>query len=159
MAEEYASQMSVSHGLKIIATKTAKEAVLGADIVITATQADHPIVRREWLSRGSVSVSLGSYQEFDDASSLEVDKVYVDSWEQCAHRGELARLVSRGLFTKDHLTGEIGDVMVGKVDGRTSDDEVIMTVPIGLGSLDIAIGRKVYDKAKNSAIGSYFVFA
>lgn len=158
VAKKYAKEMSESFGLKVIAAATAKEAVVGADIIITATQANEPIVKREWLKKGSVSVSLGSYQEFDDDCSLRVDKVFVDSWAQCSHRGELAHLVEEGKFDADRLTGEIGEVFAGKIPGRTSDDETIMTVPIGLGSLDLAIGYKVYQKALKTGTRRYFEF-
>lgn len=155
---KYASEISAQFGLKVTAVGTAEEAVVDADIVITATQANEPIVKREWLKKGSVSVSLGSYQEFDDDCSLKVDRVFVDSWDQCSHRGELAHLVEQGRFSKDLLTGEIGDVFAGKIKGRTSDDETIMTVPIGLGSLDLAIAKRVYEKALKTGTRRYFEF-
>ena len=155
-ARKYASEMSELHKIPVTAVSNAEEAVRGADIIITATPSNEPIVKYEWLAKGSVSISLGSYQEFDDEAPLKCDKVYVDSWSQCQHRGELVHLVEKGLFTDKNLTGEIGDVFVGKVKGRESDSETIMTVPIGLGSHDIAIAKKVYDKAVSLGKGTYF---
>ena len=38
----------------------------GADVVVTATVANEPLVRREWLSAGALVVKLGSFQELED---------------------------------------------------------------------------------------------
>jgi ornithine cyclodeaminase/alanine dehydrogenase len=154
-AEQYATDMSLAHNLHVTVARTAQDAVEGADIIVTATPSDEPIVQFKWIKKGSVSISLGSYQEFDDQTPLASDKVYVDSWDQCQHRGELAHLVGTGAFTRENLYGEIGDYLVGQVAGRESDSETILVVPIGLGSLDIAIGKRVYDKARSLNSGMY----
>lgn len=158
IAARFAADMALAWGVTASPAETVEEAVRGADIVVTATPADEPLVRFAWLKKGSVSISLGSYQEFDEDTPLKADKVYVDSWAQCMHRGELMHIVHKGLFTEKNLTGEIGDAIVGRIPGRVRDDETILVVPIGLGSLDVAIGRKVYDKALQIGKGSYFAF-
>ena len=85
------------HGIALVVSDTAEEAVAGADIVITATTSTSPIVRRSWMARGVTAISIGSQgQEFDDEAVLGADKLVCDSWEQCTHLGELRSFAEFG---------------------------------------------------------------
>ncbi len=157
-AERYANDMQGKLGLPVKACKTVQEAVEGADIVITATPANAPLVRDEWLKPGVTAVSLGSYQEFDDQFVLKADRIIVDSWAQCSHRGELARLVESGKMGREKVDAELGEVATGKKPGRGSNEERVLVVPIGLGSLDIAVASLVYKRALEKGLGGHFSF-
>jgi ornithine cyclodeaminase/alanine dehydrogenase len=115
-------------------------------------------VKNEWFKKGSVFVSLGSYQECDEDIPLTADKIIVDSWAQCSHRGELAKLAARGSITEKSIYAELGEIVAGKKQGRTNKEERILAVPIGLGSLDIALAKKVVEKARELGVGSTFSF-
>lgn len=156
-AEKYVEEMEPVCSIKIRTFSDPQEAVKGAHIVVTATPVDEPIVKDKWLEPGVLSISLGSYQEFDEESVLQADKVLVDNWEQCKHRGELRKPVSKGSFSRDMLYAEIGEVASGSKPGRLSPTERIMAVPIGLGTHDIAIAYEVYQALKGSC--TYFEFS
>ena len=141
---QYIEEMEPTIAGRILSVSHPEDAVEGADIVVTASNGNESIIRNEWLKPGVLSVSLGSYQEFDEDSVLRADKVLVDDWEQCAHRGELAELVSEGRFTREMVYAEIGEIAAGLRPARESPFEKIMAVPIGIGTHDIAIAKKVY---------------
>ncbi|NLJ78935.1 MAG: ornithine cyclodeaminase family protein, partial [Tissierellia bacterium] len=130
----------------ILAYDSVEEAVRGADIIVTATTASTPIVYRDWVKPGAVISSIGSDQELDEELILQADKRYVDHMEQNLDRGEFHRCFEKGSLGEDDITGEIGDVICGKVVGRESNDEIIIASPIGMGCLDIAIAAIVYDR-------------
>jgi len=156
VSEGYAQEMEASTGVKVLPVTHPRDAVEDADIVVTATHGDEPIVRNEWLKPGVLSISLGTYQEFDEESVLQADKVLVDNWEQCSHRGELKKLVARGRFKQEMVYAEIGEVAAGLKPGRNSPTEKIMAIPIGLGTHDIAVGYKAYEILKDDC--QYFEF-
>lgn len=156
-SRKFSQEMSAL-GFEVIPAGTAEEACVGSDVVITATQANEPLVMNEWLKEGCVAVSLGSYQEFDDRFVLEASKIVVDNWDQCAHRGELARLVDRGILSRESVYAELGEVASGKKAGRGDPKERILVVPIGLGSHDVAVAFEAYSKAKATGLGTYFEF-
>jgi ornithine cyclodeaminase/alanine dehydrogenase len=157
-AENYSREMKAETGLNILSKKSYQEVVEGADIVCTVTTGDEPMVRREWLKKGSLVISAGSYQELDPGVVLSADKIVVDSWAQTSHRGELARLVETGRLGEKNIHAEIGEILAGKKKGRERDDENILAVPIGLGSLDIGCAFEVYQKAVKKGIGTPFSF-
>lgn len=157
-AQRFATEMARFANAPIRACDTVEETVSGADVVVTVTAADAPLVALEWLAPGVTAISMGSYQEFADEAVLAADKVVVDSWEQCAHRGELKRLVASGRFKQSDIFAEIGETVAGRRPGREHEDERIMAVPIGLGSHDIAVAKLVYDRLEEAGDGVRFDF-
>jgi alanine dehydrogenase len=135
------------HGIALVVCDDAEKAVAGADIVITATTSTSPIVRRSWMASGVTAISIGSQgQEFDDEAVLGADKLVCDSWEQCTHLGELRSFAESGRLTREDVHAEIGETVAKLKSGREKDDEYILVVPIGLGALDIALGRVAYER-------------
>jgi alanine dehydrogenase len=157
-AQAYAAAMSARHGVQVRVCETPRTAVTEADLVVTVTYADEPLVRGEWLAPGVTAISVGSFQEFDDAAVLEADKIVVDSWEQCAHRGELKRFAESGRLGRAHIFAEVGETVARKRPGRESAGERIMVVPMGLGTHDIALAKLVYERVKASGLGAGFSF-
>jgi ornithine cyclodeaminase/alanine dehydrogenase len=157
-SENYSREMKTETGLNILPKRSYQEVVEGADIVCTVTTGDEPMVRREWLRKGSLLISAGSYQELDPEVILSADKIVVDSWAQTSHRGELARLVEAGKLGEKNIHAEIGEILAEKKKGREREDEDILAVPIGLGSLDIGCAFEVYQKALEKKVGTPFSF-
>jgi alanine dehydrogenase len=158
VAEAYAREMKVETGLKILPKKSYREVVDGADIICTVTTGDEPMVRKEWLKKGSLVISAGSYQELDPKVVLSSNKIVVDSWDQTSHRGELARLVEAGKLGEKNIHAEIGEILAGKKKGREREGEDILAIPIGLGSLDIGCAFEVYRRALERKVGTPFSF-
>ena len=50
-------------------------------------------------------------------------------------------------------TVEMGDIIVGKKPGRTSDDEIIAYMNSGSGIYDVAISSYVYKRATEQGLG------
>jgi alanine dehydrogenase len=146
-AADFARDIGAAHGTLVTVCSDPEGAVVGADVVITATPATSPIVRRAWLGPGVTAISVGSQgQEFDDEAVLGAGKLICDSWEQCTHLGELRTLAESGRLTRSDVYAEIGDTIAGVRAGRESPDEYILVVPIGLGSLDIGLARLAYER-------------
>jgi alanine dehydrogenase len=156
--EHFIEEVQTQTDASLVGFGTADDAARGADLIFTATPADAPLVQDESIGPGATVVSIGSYQELDDGFVLAADKIIVDSVEQCLHRGELARLYEQGLLSSTDIHCELGELVAGRKTGRESPDERILVVPIGLGSLDIAVARKALTRAMQNGIGQRFAF-
>ncbi len=130
-------------------------AVHQADLVVTATglAADTPIIKADWLHRGATVCSLGSHQEIDSQIAAEADRIYVDNWEAARLRGNLAPMVRSGALTHERISGEVADVVAGKIAGRSSDDQTVLIVLVGIGALDIALGAELLSQARARRVG------
>ena len=153
--KRFAEFVTEKFGVKAVAASSAEEAVRDADIIVTATTADAPIVKDAWVKKGSLFVHVGSYQEEEYEVVLNSDKVVVDDWEHVLHRRTpvLAKMYLEGVIDESKIYANLREIVVGAKPGRESDDERIFFAPIGLGIFDVAIGYEIYKSAKEKGLG------
>lgn len=154
-AEAYASEMRAAHGLEVLLAGSAEEAVRGSDLVVTATPATEPVVRAEWVRRGTHVTAMGS--DFANKQELEVgllasSKVVADQLANCLRSGEVHHAVEAGVLSPDDVV-ELGDVVTGRVPGRTDDEEVTIADLCGLGIEDTAMANLVLRRALEHDVG------
>jgi corrinoid protein of di/trimethylamine methyltransferase len=85
-AEAFAAEAAARYGLAARAVNTAEQAVREADVVVTVTVADEPIVKDAWMKPGSFFAAVGSYQEEEFEVVTSSDLVVVDGLEHVLHR-------------------------------------------------------------------------
>jgi ornithine cyclodeaminase len=87
---------------------------------------------------------------------LGADKVVVDDWDQCNREKKLInQLVLDGLFSRDRLHAELGEIVSGRRPGREHDDEIILLNPMGIAVEDIACAAELYLRAKRQGVGTW----
>lgn len=154
-ARDFALEMSDKFHLEVQAVDTPREAVEGADVIVTATTADKPIVKNAWVKPGSFFAHVGSYQEEEEAVVSHSDMIVVDDWEAVLHRRTpiLAKMVLSGQLQQEEIHANLGEIILGQKPGRRTDRERIFYSPIGLGAEDVAVGREVYRLAAKRGLG------
>jgi len=142
-------------GIRTVAVDTARDAVVGADVVVTATMADEPIVKNAWMKEGSLFIHIGSYVEQEYDVVLNSDKIVVDDWEVVKHRKTpvLARMYDGGLIRDEDIYANLDEIVAGKKPGRENDEERIFYAPIGMAHEDVAVASMVYERAKREGMG------
>jgi ornithine cyclodeaminase/alanine dehydrogenase-like protein (mu-crystallin family) len=124
-----------------------------ADVILTITNAEAPLVHAAWCKPGSLLVSTGGRRECEPEAVLDADQVFIDDWEQCAALGELAALHREGHFGPGDVTATLAQVITGRHPGRRSEEDRIVAVPQGLTSLDVALAHFVYRAAVEKNLG------
>ncbi|MBN2551791.1 MAG: hypothetical protein JXB06_03425 [Spirochaetales bacterium] len=157
-AESFAVEMNERFGgggLSVRAVNSPEEAVREADIVVTVTVADEPIVKERWMKRGSFFAAVGSYQEeeFEVVSSSE--KVVVDGIDHVLHRETpvIALMIEQGKIRREDIL-EMGAIVCGDEPGRTHPEERVFFSPIGMAVEDVCLCHKVYKLAQEKGVGS-----
>ena len=56
--------------------------------------------------------------------------------------GDILIPLEDGTITKDDFTGDIGEVLMGKIGGRENDEEIIVFKTVGIGAQDLVTARK-----------------
>ena len=128
-------------------TQSAPAAVEGADIIVTATYANSPLFGRNDLKPSALVVPLGSFQELDSDTVLSARCRIVDHLEQNKHRGEFKNYFEKGELADSDIYAEIGEIVAGKKVRPRFEDGICVASLIGVGSLDIALAKEVYDRA------------
>lgn len=106
-AEEFAEDMNEIVTGDIHIVEDAK-AASKADVLITATTAQEPIVKADWVEPGTLVFPLGSFQEIEDDLILKADNIIVDHEDQALHRGALKKLNKEGQLSVDDITTTLG---------------------------------------------------
>jgi ornithine cyclodeaminase len=156
-AVAFAARESSALGLPITATATAEEAVSAADIVCTATSARTPILEGVWVRRGThvnlVGASVIEAREADESLVMK-SAYYVDFIPSAlAQAGELHAALPFAAEAKLHIRGEIGEVLNGTIEGRTSADQVTVYKSLGIAAQDLATAHGVYERAREGVQG------
>jgi len=138
-------------------TSTDLETVVrGADVVVTVTPAREPIVKDQWVAPGTHIAAVGADKAGDqelDPAILQRARIFVDDIRQCRTDGEINVPLSQGLIGEDDVAGEIGEVIVGKLAGRTSDDEITVFDSTGIALQDSATVPLEYERAVAAGVG------
>lgn len=135
------------------------ESAVASDAILTVTNSKTPVLEEQWLDDAAFIVALGTYQELPDKTILESDHVIVDDVEQCLQRGALSNLAERGKLTRDDLDATIGEVLTDDYVNQVETDDQILFVPIGMGSLDIALAEHVNERTLEPGPAREFQFA
>ena len=157
--DAYVAEMKPMYGnvTKIVPVKNVKDAVEGADIVVTTTPSREPIVSNNWVEAGMHFNCIGAdapgKQELDP-TILTRAKIIVDDWEQASHSGEINVPLTKGIITKQNVWSEIGQVVAGLKPGRTSPQEITVFTSTGLAVQDAVTADLAYKKALAKGIGT-----
>jgi ornithine cyclodeaminase/alanine dehydrogenase-like protein (mu-crystallin family) len=134
------------------AFETVAGAVAEADIVCTVTAAAEPILLSQWVPDGAHVNAVGSSRagpaEIDNALVARA-RFFADHRDGVLAQGaEYIRAREAGLIGDDHLLGEIGEVMAGRIEGRRTDADVTIYKSLGSIVQDLAAARHIVAKLK-----------
>lgn len=142
-----AEAFAASLGPPAEAAADARAAVEAADIICTTTSAADPILRGAWLQAGAHVNLVGSAiptAAEADAEAVARSRYFVDYRPSAlAEAGELKRAIEAGEVTAGHIAGEIGEVLLGRVQGRRSADEITLYKSLGIAAQDLAAAQAV----------------
>ncbi len=158
-AEQYAKDMFRELGLRISAQADPEAVVRQSDIVVTTTPASHPVIREEWLHPGLHITAMGSdaesKQELEAGILARANRVCCDLISQCLRLGELHHAVERGLMSADGVV-ELGQLIQGSAQGRTSTDQITVADLTGTGVQDTMIAVYAMDRVDDNAATRVF---
>jgi ornithine cyclodeaminase/alanine dehydrogenase-like protein (mu-crystallin family) len=152
-AEKYRKEMSSSLLAPIQTCFNAGDAVDGADIIVTVTTSEGEFVKNDRVKLGAFIASVGSYPELEPILLKKVNKVVVDDRNQARYRGELWKGYERGEVNDALIYAELGEIVSGKKKGREAPEERTLACLTGVGTLDVAVARRVYERALNGKLG------
>lgn len=134
-----------------------EEAVRAANVLVTATPAREPIVKKQWVSKGKHISAMGAdspeKQELDFAILNEA-KIVCDSVKQCLEYGEINKAYRAGLLDTKRIVGEIGELIVGRKQGRRSNEDITLFDSTGMEIQDAAVAKLIYETALREGLGT-----
>ena len=158
-ANGVAAELSRSLGIEVSAVSDPRQAAAGADIIVTTTPSQEPILMAEWLENGQHVTAMGSDSEHKneiDPAAFERVVYVADSLSQTRRLGELHHAVAAGLVPEERQFAELGAVVAGTMPGRSSASDITLADLTGTGVQDTAIATLARDRARASHAGATF---
>ena len=162
-AKRFADRESSIRNLPVEPVASAQEAVAASDIVCTTTGATSPILMGKWLEPGmhvnAVGASIPPFRELD-SEAVKKGRLFVDRRDSAMNEAEDFLAPRReGIIDDGHIRGELGDLLLGKSQGRLAGDEITIFKSVGLAVEDLAAAQYIYSKAETSNDGTWVEFS
>jgi len=133
-------------GMEVRAAESVEELADQSRLIVTATSAHEPVLRADQVRPGTHITAMGSdddgKQELDVALLAKADRIVADSVSQCSKYGECVHAINAGVISLDDIA-ELGAVVSGSTDGRTSDDQITIADLTGVAVQDIQIAKMI----------------
>ena len=127
-----------------------------SDIIITATTSRTPVFVGNNLKKGVFISGIGSYTPNMQEVPEDIVKnatVIVDAYDMAIKEaGDIIIPINKGIITKDHIKGDLGEVITGKIK-RKSNNEIIFFKSVGLAIQDMSVAQEVYVKSLKHNLG------
>lgn len=161
-ARIFAAEQSRTLGIEAEEAIDFRAAARRADIVVTCTTSQTPLLDAGDVSPGALIAAVGA----DNPEKNEIapalmaaGKVVVDSLEQCAAIGDLHHAIAAGAMRREDIHAELGAVVAGKAPGRTARDDVVIFDSTGTALQDVAAAALAYRNAVALGRGTWLDFS
>ncbi len=157
-AEVFAKKMADKFNVNCIVANSSDEAIKDADIITSVTTTKTPVFDGKLLKKGAHINGVGSYtpdmHEIDEFTVLNANKIYLDTREGVlSESGDFIIPINNNKCSEDIVTGELGELILGKTPGRESEQEITFFKTVGTAVLDIVTAKMIYLKAIELGIG------
>jgi ornithine cyclodeaminase/alanine dehydrogenase-like protein (mu-crystallin family) len=156
-AERLAKAAHEHFGLEATVADSGADAVRGADIVCTTTSAREPVLCGDWLEPGTHVNAIGaSHRTAREVDSRTVvrSRLYVDRRESALKEpGDILVPLEDGDINADHIVAEVGELLIGRGQGRGEAQEITLFKSLGLAIEDLAAASHVLTSARRSGTG------
>ena len=154
-------EIASAHGAE--AASSIEDAVREADVVVTATSSEEPVIRREWLKPGTHVNAMGAcfpHTRELDSETIADAALFVDRRESAeSESGEYLIALAEGAIAAGHIRAEVGEVLAGSAPGRASDDELTVFDSLGLAVEDLFAAEYLLRRAEETGRGVKVAFS
>ena len=118
-----------------------KKASENADIIVTATSGQQPLLKAEYVKEGATYIHVGLYED-EYKVVQKADKIICDSWEAIKHSQQtISRMYHENLLSDDDIYADFGQIVTKEKSGRDNDKQIIYFATIGLAFLDVVFAN------------------
>jgi ornithine cyclodeaminase/alanine dehydrogenase-like protein (mu-crystallin family) len=126
-------------------------------VVVTATTSPTPVFDGRDLRPGTHVDAVGSFRPAMrelDAETIRRARVFVDTFEGAwREAGDVLLAIEDGVVARDHVAGELADLVTGAQPGRRTPEEITVFKSVGFAAEDAVTARLAYDRARATGRG------
>lgn len=158
-AADFATDMAARLGIPVTSAATVAVATRGADLIVTTTPAESPILNAADVAPGTHVTAMGSDAEHKneiDPALIALATYAADRLAQTRRLGEWHHAIAAGLVADTDTRPELGQIIAGEAPGRTRPDEITVADLTGTGIQDTAIAALALSRARAAKAGQTF---
>ena len=142
-------------GLDYVAETSPQAVAEAAEIIITVTPSQKPILLKDWIRPGTHISAMGAdtkgKQELDPAL-VAAARLFVDEAAQAISIGECQHAYAQGMIGAADLTA-LGEVLGGRAEGRRSETEITLFDGTGVALQDLVVADLAMRRAMETGSG------
>ena len=146
-ARAFAERHADSITAAILPVTLAQDAA-ACDVVCVATTAHEPVIRGAWLRPGAHVNLVGAHTSTtreSDTALIKHSRLYVDSLSSAfSEAGDILIPIEEGGIDRSHVIGEIGALVLGRIIGRQTVEDITVYKSLGVGAQDLIAAHAVY---------------
>lgn len=147
-SKKYAEEMEEKYGITVNSCENVESAVAYADIICTVCPAKEAYLTRNMVKEGVHINAVGTFSPTTreiDSDLIAASRLYSDYTPSCRKEsGEYLIPLKEGIITEEHIIGSVGELLLGKAQGRQSDRDITVFDALGLAVEDVASAKMVY---------------
>jgi alanine dehydrogenase len=156
-AKEFKNEIEKELAIEVEIVDAGDDLLVDVDIIVAATTSTTPLFLGEKVADGTHISSIGAHapaaRELDSTIIKRASLLTAGLKEAClAEAGDYIIPIEEGAISQDDIFS-IGEVIIGKKNGRTSNTEITIFKSVGISAQDVAVGKLVYDRALKEGIG------
>lgn len=137
---------------KLTFVDTPAQIAQNADMLLTCSGSKEVLLHAADIPKGCFVAGISNFYDLDTALSQKADK-----WVLGHLGGDKLQIVDNqrnlGRLSMADVYGSLGEIVVGKKPGREREEEIILYSHMGMGSLDVAVGHRLLEKAARLGVG------
>ncbi len=153
--QQFIEQLSpILSDMRFVSVQTrGEDAIKDADVIVTATSAQAPLLKAAWVKPGSFYSHIGGWEdEYEVAQQCET--IVCDDWETVKHRTQtLSRMYKDGVLGDSDIYANLDELVAGEKPGRQNDQERAYFNAVGLAYVDIGIALAMQKRAAEGEFG------
>ena len=152
--EAFAREMSDFLKIDVRAVESSEAAVRDAGIVNSSTNTRTPVLDWEWVKPGALVMQIGGNQL---PAEVMNQRIVVPTWssteDPSTGREPFGSAIREGRLQRSDIVGELGQVILGEVPARESDDQIVVFDVGRINIWAVAVTYWAYEWARDREIG------
>ncbi|MCO6452426.1 MAG: hypothetical protein J5I90_16730 [Caldilineales bacterium] len=146
-----------AEGLDARSVRESAQALSGADIVSCVTPSTQPLFHDRDIASGThINLSGAFTPEMQEAPPETIARslIFIDQLEAALEEaGDLLKPLHAGLIAQSYFANTLGDLILGRVKGRKSPDDITLFKSVGLAAQDAAAASRALELARQAGVG------
>lgn len=152
-ANEFGSKCKLLADIEVETVASPDDLFAGASLISLATTAVKPHLSDISKCQDGCTILHVSLRDFSPEVILSSDNI-VDDIDHVCRAQTSVHLAEQVTGNRAFIRGTLADILLGRMPARKDDESVAIFSPFGLGVLDVAVAKLVYDRGRSERMGT-----